>query len=50
MAERQRKPHSVGYYQRNRTDELPPKVSETAAMDKGKVKPPGGAIREWYFT
>jgi len=46
MAGRQRLPRGVGYYQRSRTEEFPPKASETAAMDKGKVKPSGGAIRE----
>jgi len=46
MAERQRQPRGPGYYQRSRTEELPPKASEAAAVDKGKVKPPGGAIRE----
>lgn len=46
MAGRQRQPRGAGYYQRSRTEELPPKASETAAMDKGKVKPPSGAIRE----
>jgi len=46
MAERQRRHQSVQYYQRSRTEEFSPKGSETAAMDKGKVKPPGGARRE----
>ena len=46
MAERQRQPRGAGYYLTRRTEELPPKASETAGMDKGKVKPPSGAIRE----
>jgi len=45
MAERQRQPRSAGY-QRSKTEELSPKASETAATEKGKVKPPGGARRE----
>jgi len=46
MAERPTQPRGAGYYQRSKNEELPPKASETAAMDKGKVIPPGGAKRE----
>ena len=38
MAERRRQPRGVGYYQRDKTEELSTKPSETAATDKGKVK------------
>ena len=47
-AERQTRPH--GYYHGSRTEELSPKASETVAMDKGKVKPPGGTINAWFLT
>ena len=50
MAERQRQPRGAGNYQRSRTEELSSKASKTTTMDRGKVKPPGGAIREGVIS
>ena len=41
----QRSGLSVKYYQRNRSEEKSPIAGETVGMDKGKLKPPGGAKR-----
>lgn len=41
----QRSHRGVQYYQRNRSEEKSPIAGETAGMDKGKLKPPGGAKR-----
>ena len=43
--EGQRTQRGVKYYQRSRSDETSATIGEIAAMDKGKVKPPGGAKR-----
>ena len=41
----QRSHHGVKYYQRSRPEEKSPISGETVGMDKGKLKPPGGAKR-----
>ena len=41
----QRSHRGVKYYQRNRSKEESPIAGETVGMDKGKLKPPGGAKR-----
>lgn len=38
MAERQRQPNGVGYYQRSKAEELSTKPCETTGTDKGKVR------------
>ena len=45
VGEGQRSQRGVKYYQRNRSKETSATIGETAGMDKGKVKPPGGAKR-----
>ena len=42
---RQRSHRGVKYYQRSRSEEKSPIAGETVGMDKGKLKPPGGAKR-----
>lgn len=46
MAEEQRRPRGAEYYQRSKSEVFTAKASENVAMDKGKVKPPGGVTRE----
>ena len=41
----QRSHRGVKYYQRSRPKEKSPIAGETVGMDKGKLKPPGGAKR-----
>ena len=46
MAEGQRRPRGMGYYQRSKAEEFPAKASGPISMDTGKLEHPGGARSE----